>query len=98
MRDLEFLDCILEEGDMLYIPPKWWHYVRSLTTSLSVSFWWSEYGSSQLLVDLEVQLCLVYSFWYRYKTEGSCQFQKYYFLIYTTFCSILHHMIRLTDV
>lgn len=41
IQDLEFLDCILEEGEMLYIPPKWWHYVRSLTTSLSVSFWWS---------------------------------------------------------
>lgn len=40
--DLEFQDCILEEGEMLYIPPKWWHYVRSLTTSFSVSFWWSD--------------------------------------------------------
>ncbi|KAG8638256.1 hypothetical protein MANES_14G013900v8 [Manihot esculenta] len=43
--DLEFMDCILEEGEMMYIPPKWWHYVRSLTTSFSVSFWWSEQGS-----------------------------------------------------
>ncbi|KAJ4844827.1 Lysine-specific demethylase jmj30 [Turnera subulata] len=41
VHDLEFLDCILEEGEMLYIPPKWWHYVRSLTISFSVSFWWS---------------------------------------------------------
>ncbi|GLU19397.1 hypothetical protein SLE2022_356510 [Rubroshorea leprosula] len=41
VHDLEFLDCILEEGEMLYIPPKWWHYVRSLTPSFSVSFWWS---------------------------------------------------------
>ncbi|KAH7543587.1 lysine-specific demethylase JMJ30 [Ziziphus jujuba] len=41
VQDLEFVDCILEEGEMLYIPPKWWHYVRSLTTSLSVSFWWN---------------------------------------------------------
>ncbi|CAI9290156.1 unnamed protein product [Lactuca saligna] len=41
IQDLEFVDCILEEGEMLYIPPKWWHYVRSLTTSLSVSFWWA---------------------------------------------------------
>ncbi|XP_071701212.1 lysine-specific demethylase JMJ30 [Rutidosis leptorrhynchoides] len=41
IEDAEFMDCILEEGEMLYIPPKWWHYVRSLTTSLSVSFWWS---------------------------------------------------------
>ncbi|XP_073269466.1 lysine-specific demethylase JMJ30 isoform X1 [Primulina huaijiensis] len=39
--DLDFIDCILEEGEMLYIPPKWWHYVRSLTTSFSVSFWWN---------------------------------------------------------
>ncbi|KAL5976007.1 hypothetical protein ACLOJK_020337 [Asimina triloba] len=34
-QDLDFVDCILEEGEMLYIPPKWWHYVRSLTTSFS---------------------------------------------------------------
>uniref|UniRef100_A0A0E0LWQ1 JmjC domain-containing protein n=1 Tax=Oryza punctata TaxID=4537 RepID=A0A0E0LWQ1_ORYPU len=25
-RDVEFMDGILEEGDLLYIPPKWWHY------------------------------------------------------------------------
>ncbi|GMY16373.1 lysine-specific demethylase JMJ30 isoform X1 [Fagus crenata] len=42
VHDLKFQDCILEEGEMLYIPPKWWHYVRSLTTSFSVSFWWSD--------------------------------------------------------
>ncbi|GAV72054.1 Cupin_8 domain-containing protein [Cephalotus follicularis] len=48
LLDLEFMDCILEEGEMLYIPPKWWHYVRSLTTSLSVSFWWSDNGSSTM--------------------------------------------------
>ncbi|KAG6437944.1 hypothetical protein SASPL_102875 [Salvia splendens] len=44
--DLGFIDCILEEGEMLYIPPKWWHYVRSLTKSFSVSFWWSVEGNS----------------------------------------------------
>lgn len=38
---LKFTDCILEEGQMLYIPPKWWHYVESLTPSFSVSFWWA---------------------------------------------------------
>ncbi|RXG59390.1 Lysine-specific demethylase 8 [Armadillidium vulgare] len=31
---------ILSPGDALYIPPKWWHYVRSLSNSISVSFWW----------------------------------------------------------
>lgn len=46
VKDLEFVDCILEEGEMLYIPPKCWHYVRSLTTSFSVGFRWSEGESS----------------------------------------------------
>ncbi|XP_019155364.1 PREDICTED: lysine-specific demethylase JMJ30-like [Ipomoea nil] len=46
ISDLEFQDCVLEEGEMLYIPPKWWHYVRSLTTSFSVSFWWSNSENS----------------------------------------------------
>ncbi|KAF3331116.1 putative lysine-specific demethylase JMJD5 isoform X1 [Carex littledalei] len=41
IENLEFMDCILDEGEMLYIPRKWWHYVRSLSTSFSVSFWWS---------------------------------------------------------
>ncbi|KAK8601927.1 hypothetical protein V6N13_058405 [Hibiscus sabdariffa] len=48
VRDIEFIDCILEEGEMLYIPPKWWHYVRSLTTSISVSFWWSNDSGSSM--------------------------------------------------
>ena len=32
--------CYLKPGDMLYIPPKWWHHVVSLSPSFSVSFWW----------------------------------------------------------
>ncbi|CAD6445805.1 6c354e22-485a-46e7-80a0-4dd00bc70634-CDS [Sclerotinia trifoliorum] len=34
-------DCVLEEGEVLYIPVGWWHYVRGLSTSFSVSFWWN---------------------------------------------------------
>ncbi|KAI5067154.1 hypothetical protein GOP47_0017682 [Adiantum capillus-veneris] len=41
-ENLPYLDCILEEGEMLYIPPKWWHYVKSLSLSFSVSFWWND--------------------------------------------------------
>ncbi|KAE9032596.1 hypothetical protein PR003_g9616 [Phytophthora rubi] len=40
-RRAKFVECVLREGEMLYIPPKYWHYVRSLSTSFSVSFWWS---------------------------------------------------------
>ncbi len=32
--------CVLGPGDLLYIPPGCWHYVRSLSVSFSISFWW----------------------------------------------------------
>lgn len=32
--------CILEPGDLFYLPPGWWHQVRSLDISISVNFWW----------------------------------------------------------
>ena len=40
VAELEFQECILEPGEMLYIPPLWMHYVKSLSVSFSVSFWW----------------------------------------------------------
>jgi len=32
----------LAAGEMLYLPPRWWHYVASRSTSYSVSFWWGK--------------------------------------------------------
>ncbi|KAI9706092.1 MAG: hypothetical protein M1836_005498 [Candelina mexicana] len=40
-KEAKCLECILEEGECLYIPVGWWHYVRSLSVSFSVSFWWN---------------------------------------------------------
>lgn len=40
-REAAYFETILEEGECLYIPVGWWHYVRSLTVSFSVSFWWN---------------------------------------------------------
>ncbi|KAF7952646.1 hypothetical protein EAE96_005878 [Botrytis aclada] len=37
----KYWDCVLEEGEVLYIPVGWWHYVRGLSASFSVSFWWN---------------------------------------------------------
>ncbi|XP_067145496.1 lysine-specific demethylase 8 [Centruroides vittatus] len=36
----QYQECILKSGEVLYIPRKCWHYVRSLSVSFSVSFWW----------------------------------------------------------
>ncbi|CAG8502438.1 451_t:CDS:2 [Ambispora gerdemannii] len=35
----QYVECMLRPGDLLYIPPGCWHYVRSLSVSFSVSFW-----------------------------------------------------------
>ena len=40
-REAEYVETILKEGECLYIPVGWWHYVRSLSVSFSVSFWWN---------------------------------------------------------
>jgi lysine-specific demethylase 8 len=37
----KYVETVLNEGECLYIPIGWWHYVRSLTVSISVSFWWN---------------------------------------------------------
>lgn len=36
----EYVETILKEGECLYIPVGWWHYVRGLKAGISVSFWW----------------------------------------------------------
>ncbi|XP_063790703.1 bifunctional peptidase and arginyl-hydroxylase JMJD5 [Pseudophryne corroboree] len=35
-----YQECILCPGQVLFIPVQWWHYVRALDISFSVSFWW----------------------------------------------------------
>ena len=34
------LECTLAAGDLLYIPKKWWHYIRTVETSISINCWW----------------------------------------------------------
>lgn len=40
-RRAKYVECVLKEGEMLFLPPRYWHFVESLSTSFSVSFWWS---------------------------------------------------------
>lgn len=40
IKDVPYWEGILEAGQILYIPPKFWHFIKSLSLSFSVSFWW----------------------------------------------------------
>lgn len=35
-----YFECVLHPGEVLYIPPRWWHYVQSLDCAFSVNFFW----------------------------------------------------------
>ena len=37
----KYKECVIGPGQCLFIPKGWWHYVQSLSTSASVSFWWA---------------------------------------------------------
>ena len=39
--EAEYVETVLHEGECLYIPVGWWHYVRGLRAGISVSFWWT---------------------------------------------------------
>lgn len=39
-RDAVYQEVFLGPGDCLFIPSRMWHYVRSLSTSISVNYWW----------------------------------------------------------
>jgi len=32
-------EAVIGPGDFVYIPAKCWHYVRALTPSISINFW-----------------------------------------------------------
>lgn len=38
-KNVKFFKVTLKAGEMLYLPKLWYHYVRSLTPSISISFW-----------------------------------------------------------
>lgn len=39
-KDAWYIEGVLNCGEMLYMPPRYWHFVKSLSISFSVSFWW----------------------------------------------------------
>jgi hypothetical protein len=41
MKHAQPYTVLIEPGDVLYIPRRWWHAVYSLDTAVSVNYWWS---------------------------------------------------------
>ncbi|OQR85447.1 hypothetical protein ACHHYP_11816 [Achlya hypogyna] len=37
-----YIECTLHPGDMLYLPPRFWHFVQALDVSFSVSCWYAQ--------------------------------------------------------
>ena len=40
LQDAEFIEVILKAGDILYIPPYWWHQVQGLSLNISITYRW----------------------------------------------------------
>ena len=36
----DYHECVINSGEMLFIPHNYWHFVKSLSNSFSISFWW----------------------------------------------------------
>lgn len=39
-KDAQSIIIQLKEGETLYIPSFWWHYLRNLDQTMAVSYWW----------------------------------------------------------
>lgn len=40
-NEVPYLECHLQQGEMLFMPKKFWHFVQALDPSWSVSYWWT---------------------------------------------------------
>ncbi|XP_053211080.1 lysine-specific demethylase 8-like [Panonychus citri] len=40
-NSLPYLECYLDKGQMLFIPKGYWHFVKSMSISFSINFWWT---------------------------------------------------------
>lgn len=36
-----YMEVVLAPGEALFMPSRWWHYVRAESMSFSVSYWWT---------------------------------------------------------
>ena len=54
-REAQGLTVVLDPGDMLWLPPEWWHQVTALDTCVSVNFWWQPHIDQMVFAARHVQ-------------------------------------------
>jgi len=54
MKDIQCIEANLEPGDVLYLPPLWFHFVQAIDASISVNLW--SVGREQDTFDSMIQL------------------------------------------
>lgn len=50
MKYVDTYECTLEAGDIMFLPPSYWHHVKNLTGSIGVAFRW--FSADAFKVDL----------------------------------------------
>ena len=85
------IEAILNSGDVLYIPPLYFHHVTSLTTSISVNIW--SIGNEQKIYDKIIQIIIKllgnYNFLNRYQNRNLVQ----YIILQLTNKEFIHQLV-----
>lgn len=66
-KNAECVEAILKPGEVIYIPPGWWHQVQSLDETITLNFWWWSFRSYKTVIKINFYYILqsLYNFFVR---------------------------------